>query len=133
MRPVFLDTVGLIALWDTDDQWHAAANAACQGMVSQRRTTVTTSFILLECGNTAARRSFRSDVCSLRRGLELRNELIVPTEHDWQAAWAAYERGDAAHAGIVDQISFVVMRRLGITEAFTNDRHFQAAGFTTLF
>jgi len=24
-------------------------------------------------------------------------------------------------------------RRLGITEAFTNDRHFQAAGFTTLF
>jgi predicted nucleic acid-binding protein len=32
-----------------------------------------------------------------------------------------------------DHISFVVMRRLGITEAFTNDVHFQAAGFTTLF
>jgi len=25
------------------------------------------------------------------------------------------------------------MRRLGITQAFTNDRHFQAAGFETLF
>ena len=23
--PVFLDTVGLIALWDASDQWHAAA------------------------------------------------------------------------------------------------------------
>jgi len=25
------------------------------------------------------------------------------------------------------------MRRLGITEAFTNDKHYQAAGFTVLF
>jgi len=31
------------------------------------------------------------------------------------------------------RVSFAVMRRLGITEAFTNDRHFGAAGFTTLF
>lgn len=36
-------------------------------------------------------------------------------------------------AGIVDHVSFSVMRRLGITEAFTNDRHFAAAGFITLF
>jgi len=35
--------------------------------------------------------------------------------------------------GIVDCISFAVMRRLGLTEAFTNDQHFTAAGFTTLF
>ena len=26
-----------------------------------------------------------------------------------------------------------VMRRLGIADAFTNDRHFKAAGFHTLF
>jgi predicted nucleic acid-binding protein len=26
-----------------------------------------------------------------------------------------------------------VMRRLGITEAFTNDKHYQAAGFNVLF
>ena len=39
----------------------------------------------------------------------------------------------AGQAGIVDQVSFVVMRRLGLDEAFTNDRHFQAAGFATWF
>jgi len=60
----------------------------------------------------------------------IRNQLVTPPR---KPAWAAYERGDAAQAGIVDHISFVVMRRLGIMEAFTNDRHFQAAGFTTLF
>jgi predicted nucleic acid-binding protein len=133
MSVVFLDTVGLIAKWDTNDQWHALAEAAYQQIVSQRKSVLTTTFILLECGNTAARRTFRSDVCALRQALELRNELIVPTEDDWKDAWAAYDRGEAAQAGIVDHVSFVVMRRLGITAAFTNDRHFQAAGFTTLF
>jgi hypothetical protein len=32
-----------------------------------------------------------------------------------------------------ENVSFQVMRSLGITEAFTNDKHFQAAGFTVLF
>lgn len=133
MTPVFLDTVGLIALWDQGDQWHAAAETAYQNLVAQRRAGVTTTFILLECANTAARRTFRSDVCALRQTLELRGELIVPTEDDWLKAWDAYERGEAGEAGIVDHVSFAVMRRLEITDAFTNDRHFQAAGFTTLF
>lgn len=133
MTTVFLDTVGLIALWDSDDQWHAAALAAYQRMVSQRHSTLTTTYILLECGNTAARRSFRGDVCALRQALERRSELIVPSADDWQRAWTAYERGEAGQAGIVDYVSFAVMRRLGITQAFTNDRHFQTAGFETLF
>jgi len=59
--------------------------------------------------------------------------LIVPTEGDWLQAWAAYERGEAGQAGIVDHVSFAVMRRLGLSEAFTNDKHFQATGFTVLF
>ena len=133
MNTVFLDTVGLIALWDEGDQWHAAADPAFAQIISLRRPFVTTTFILAECGNTAARRAYRRRVGALREKLERREELIVPTNEDWTTAWAAYDRGDAAQAGIVDHISFVVMRRLGITEAFTNDRHFQAAGFTTLF
>src|SRR3954463_9242079 len=129
---VFLDSVGLIALWNADDQWHAPATAAFGAVMIGRRPVITTSFILLECGNAAARKPFRSKVAAFRQGLALRRELIVPTEEDWIRAWAAYDRGEAGHAGIVDHVSFVVMRRLGIAEAFTNDRHFQAAGFTTL-
>jgi uncharacterized protein len=45
----------------------------------------------------------------------------------------ALDKGDQSGAGIVDHISFVVMRRLGMSKAFTNDRHFRAAGFETLF
>ncbi len=59
--------------------------------------------------------------------------MLIPTAADLDEAWASYDRGEAGDAGIVDHLSFVVMRRLGLTEALTNDRHFQAAGFTTLF
>lgn len=133
MSAVCLDTVGLVAQWDTTDQWHTLAEAAYQQIKGQRKSVVTTTFILLECGNTAARRTFRGDLCALRTAFELRNELIVPTEDDWQQAWAAYELGEAAQAGIVDHVSFAAMRRLGVVEAFTNDRHFLAAGFSLLF
>jgi predicted nucleic acid-binding protein len=133
MNPVFLDTVGLVALWNVADQWHLAADQAFAQIHARRRSTVTTTFVLLECGNTAARRPFRSKVCQLRQTLEQRNELIVPTADDWKQGWADYEQGIAGQASIVDHVSFVVMRRLGITEAFTNDRDFRVAGFTTLF
>jgi predicted nucleic acid-binding protein len=85
MTPIFLYTVGLLAVWDIDDQWHNAADAAYERIVSARQPVVTTTFVLLECGNAVARRTF------------------------------------------------AVMRRLGIRQAFTNDRHFQEAGFETLF
>ncbi|MFN0069477.1 MAG: hypothetical protein ACKVYV_17805 [Limisphaerales bacterium] len=48
-------------------------------------------------------------------------------------AWKGYVRGEADQAGIVDQGSFAAMGRLGITTAFTNDRHFRAARFRVLF
>jgi predicted nucleic acid-binding protein len=133
MNAVFLDTVGLLALWDTADQWHTAASAAYAVIVSKRQPFVTTTFVLMECGNAAARRPYRQEVRVLQQKLEQRKELIAPTEDDWKQAWEDYEQGKAGQAGIVDHTSFVVMRRLGLREAFTNDRHFQLAGFTVLF
>jgi predicted nucleic acid-binding protein len=72
-------------------------------------------------------------VVALEKILASTNGIETPTELDWRNAWHAYERGVAGNPGIVDCISFAVMRRLGLTEAFTNDQHFTAAGFRTLF
>ena len=130
---VLLDTVGLIAVWDNSDQWHRAAHACFVELQAAREELVSTTFILSECGNAAARRPYRDAVCRLREKLESSKRVIIPTEDDWRAAWQSYRAGEADAADIVDHISFVVMRRLGITKAFTNDRHFRAAGFEVLF
>jgi uncharacterized protein len=65
--------------------------------------------------------------------MSARGRLVTVSDDEWELAWQAYDRSDAAGAGIIDQSSFVIMRRLGIREAFTNDQHFKAAGFETLF
>ncbi|QDS96748.1 hypothetical protein [Adhaeretor mobilis] len=54
MSSVFLDTVGLIAIWDESDQWHSDALLAYQRIISSRLLPVTTTGIFLECGNAAA-------------------------------------------------------------------------------
>ena len=133
MNNVFVDTVGLIAAWDVQDQWHAAADGAYQQLLQQGRRLVTTPLILWECGNAAARRPYRQRVNVIRQYFIQERLLIDPTTQEIEDAWAAFDRGEAAQAGIVDHVSFIIMRRLGITEAFTNDKHFEAAGFTVLF
>lgn len=133
MRAVFLDAVGLPALWSQADQWHHLAEQAFAEITRDRSILITTTFVLLECGNAVACRGSRDEVNRLRETFQRAGTLIWPTESDWEQAWQAYQRGEADAAGIVDHISFVVMRRLGITTAFTNDKHFRAAGLETMF
>jgi predicted nucleic acid-binding protein len=133
MTTVFLDTVGLVALWDEADPWNGPAAAAMKLLDAPSIRLVTTPYVLLECGNALARTPFRADVCQFREQLAKQKNLIDPMPEEIEEAWAAYQRDHAAGAGIVDHVSFIVMRRLGISDAFTNDRHFKAAGFNTLF
>ena len=133
MNAVFLDTVGLLALWDETDQWHEVASRAMARIQNDTIVAMTTTFVLLECGNAAARRPYRSAVDRLRLALYASGCLIQPTNEEWTAAWEGYLRNDGAGAGIVDQVSFIVMRRLGIRRVFTHDQHFVAAGFEVLF
>jgi len=130
---VFADTVGLLALWDRSDQWHHAAESAFCKISEQKALIYTTTFVLLECANASARRPYRLNVNRLRIQLDRGGYLIQPTSADWQQAWEAYDKGNADRAGVVDHISFMVMRRSGISLAFTNDSHFRSAGFETLF
>ena len=48
MKPVFLDTVGLIAIWDQDDQWHEPASLAFERLKGNRVPVVATTFVLAE-------------------------------------------------------------------------------------
>ncbi|MGL4513889.1 MAG: type II toxin-antitoxin system VapC family toxin [Lacipirellulaceae bacterium] len=133
MRPLFLDTVGLIAILDSSDQWHRAATDAWSKLTVVPPRYVSTPQVMLELANALARTELRGAVADLHDELAEHGNLLVPNAEESVAAWSAYRRGTAGAAGIVDCMSFEVMRRVGAADAFTNDRHFAAAGFTTLF
>ncbi|MFO7906173.1 MAG: hypothetical protein ACQESR_15060 [Planctomycetota bacterium] len=46
MSDVFLDTVGMIAVWDETDQWHMDAKVAYDLLFSRGGKLVTTSLVL---------------------------------------------------------------------------------------
>jgi len=49
MKDVFLDTVGLIAVVDDIDQWHAAAKVAYEGLLRQGHRLVATPLVMYLC------------------------------------------------------------------------------------
>lgn len=133
MTGVFVDTVGLLALLDEDDQWHQLAEKAWRASLASGFVPYTSTFVMLECGNAVSRRDSRTQVDTIRQRFEHARRLIWPTDDEWREAWKIYASRRPGDAGIVDHVSFIIMRRLKITDAFTNDKHFKAAGFHTLF
>jgi len=101
MSPVLMDTVGFLSLWNGKDPWHPAAAEAFNKLAASGSHLFTTTYILLECGNSAARTRFRFDVVEIRRQFALAGKLIEPTSADVEAGWESYARGEAASAGIV--------------------------------
>ena len=82
MNAVFVDTAGLIALWNRSDQWHTDAKAAFSELKQARTEILTTSFVLLECGNSAARKPYRLDAIELEEQLKSRDRLVWPSRED---------------------------------------------------
>lgn len=76
---VFLDTVGMLALWNRRDQWHAAASQAFSELAGSRSRLVTTPYVLMECGNAASRHPFRKLVVVLRHELVQGDDLLYLT------------------------------------------------------
>jgi len=57
------------------------------------------------------------------------SELVCIDNDILTRALALYEQHADKTWGLVDCASFVVMRDRGLSEAFTNDQHFEQAGF----
>ena len=83
MNTVFLDTVGVLALLDVRDQWHAAAEQAWERVLAEGRGFPTTPLVLVECANAAARRPYRATVAELREALVAAGGVVEPMHEEW--------------------------------------------------
>ncbi|MEK7732118.1 MAG: PIN domain-containing protein, partial [Planctomycetota bacterium] len=66
---VFLDTAGLLAALNKDDDLHESATAILRRLEESDRRVVTTTFVLAEVGNGLARTALRPDTVWLIRKL----------------------------------------------------------------
>ncbi|MCK5118750.1 MAG: type II toxin-antitoxin system VapC family toxin [Candidatus Latescibacteria bacterium] len=59
-------------------------------------------------------------------------QIIHVTEDLEEEAWELFKHYSDKLFSFTDCTSFVVMRQWNLTEAFTNDHHFEQMGFTIL-
>ena len=78
MSAVFLDTVGLLGLWDEDDQWHRQASEVFDEIERNADRLFTTSYVIAECANATSRWPGRQCVEVLAQTLDAAGRLILP-------------------------------------------------------
>ncbi len=131
---VFLDTGGWLALLNSDDHLHADATAVLQQVGQERRPLVTTDWIIAETGNglarKPARKGFRGAVESFDRAAS--STIVRVDAALFLQSLALYDQVSDKTWGLVDCVSFIVMRDRDIIDALTPDRHFEQAGFNCL-
>ena len=131
MKPRFADAYYYLALLNRDDDGHDRAVSLSHQL---RGPTVTTTWVLTEVADAMAAVGARLRCAAFIEDLQ-RNPLVViqpPTQELFDEGLGLYKRRADKEWSLTDCISFVVMRRRGLEEALTADRHFEQAGFKAL-
>ena len=134
MNQVFVDTAAWIALLNINDVWHQQAHSIRSDLVNKNYVFITTDFILLEVADALCSPIYKKNTVDFLRNIyQLKSTRVILLDQIlFQAGLDLYETRLDKHWGLTDCISFVVMQREGILEAFTSDKHFEQAGFTRL-
>ncbi len=119
----FLDTAFAIALSSSGDDLHRVALALADELERSPTRIVTTRAVLMEIGNALSKKRYRSAAVELLLSLENDPKVdIVPVSGDLYAqAFKLFSERTDKEWGLVDCVSFVVMRERGITDALTSE------------
>jgi len=128
----FVDSSAFIALIDGDDRQHDQALQVWRDGLQGADAFVSTNYVILE---TTAVLQRRFGLAVMRRFVTdmlpvVSVEWVDATDHDTGLALLLAEarRG----LSLVDCVSFIVMRRLGLGTAFALDPHFAEQGFALI-
>ena len=127
----FIDTLFVVALINQRDQYHGRAAELAASHDGQQ--FLITDAVLLEIGNALARK-YRQEAAEVVEDFLCSGdvEVVYLTPALFQEAFALYKAHDDKEWGLIDCVSFVVMRQAGIQDALTFDQHFVQAGFRAL-
>jgi predicted nucleic acid-binding protein len=134
MTSLFLDTSYLIAVENAHDQHHQAASAHWASLLKSQRRLVTSSYVLVEVVTLLNNRRSHSKAVELGNNLLSSRifNVVHVNEELFYEAWRYFQKYKDKRYSLADCVSFVLMKKLGITEALTFDKHFVQAGFGKL-
>ncbi len=134
MTALFADTFYWIALADSNDSAHKQALE----ITAERATSsiVTTDEVLTEYLNyfSTAPEPFRRQAArGVQRLIASAVHVIPQSRESFLAGLALYGARPDKDYSLTDCISMQTMRREGLIDVLTNDRHFEQEGFRALF
>jgi uncharacterized protein len=128
---IFVDTGIWFAAYVDEDPNHARADALLTGAPS---SLVVTDYVVDELLTLFVSRGYRriATVVGQLQWSESVCQIEWVARDDVAAAWRIFESFDDKRWSFTDCVSYVVMQRLGIREAFSLDEHFRQFGFVTV-
>ncbi|MFM9903388.1 MAG: type II toxin-antitoxin system VapC family toxin [Pyrinomonadaceae bacterium] len=132
MKKIFVDTAFVLSVVNERDQLHEKANELVKKFGNI--PWVTTDLILYEVGNALARNSKTQTQKIISDFIEADGvEIVYASPELFRRAFAYFcDYGDKSW-GLLDCSTFIVMKDLDITDALTNDKHFEQAGLRRYF
>ena len=126
MTEAFVDTSFVIALINKSDQHHSQAMQLAARF--DKRRLVTTDDVLLEIGNALAR-NFKAQSVQIIEHFVTSDEIqiIALNAELFRRAFDPYRSHADKAWGLVDCISFMVMKDLKLTRSLTADKDFEQA------
>jgi len=131
LAKAFVDTSFVVALVNRKDQNHILALDLADRFAGPG--LVTTDAILLEIGNALSRNFKRQSVEIIEHFLTSVDVKVIHLHPPlFRSAFDLYKSHSDKLWGLIDCVSFVVMKELAITDALSADKHFEQAGFNIL-
>ena len=134
MNRIFVDTSAWMAIVDSDDINHRPA-VTFQGDLAESSVLIVTNYILDELYTLVLMDLGYRKAVEIKQKLEAMAEARI-LEVVWvdqilnAAGWTVFERFNRDKQwSFTDCVSYAVMKRLGVTEVFSFDHHFEQMSF----
>ncbi len=129
---IFVDSFAWIATINKSDNYHEISLRILEELLNKQAKLITTNYVLIETINALSKREFRKTVIEFIDKLEKSPsvQIVKITDEIYNNAWTLYQQRIDKDWGITDCTSFEVMKVFNIKKAFTNDKHFDQAGYS---
>jgi uncharacterized protein len=129
---VFADTFALIAWLNPHDEAHALVTAYLDDFSGR---LVTTEWVLMELADALSTPTARSTVVEFLQAVRADPlfDVIGYEARFYQAGFNLFAARPDKAWSLTDCISFAVMTERGLSDALTQDHHFEQAGFRVVF